>query len=1458
MLKRTLSLIMALALCLSWLPVEALAEDSYVMESVQLKSDYLAKLTKTYDGARVQAPTVDDLVVTYKDGKTPPAGTTYTITSTTWKKGGTALTSAPSAAGTYTLEVGVSATIPTSTGRQVQASAQAVFATEGDAETGPDAAGEYTVTIDPQIANGTVTASVGGISVPSGGKVKKGQTVILTVEPVAGYEMGEVKIKENNAIMQTGTIGGMYSFEMPEGDVTITATFKKLYKITVDPKTTNGTIESFDEQNRSEASEGSPVYMTVKPAENYKLNANSLKIKKADGEFLATSQFKLRDGATDVYEFFMPASDVTVTGEFVSEGTPTIDLPTFSGMADDETANVTFKVNGQETTTPTADEEVTIEITPPRGKVTQTVAVTEKAATRTTGNVTVTEVAKNQYTFTMPNSDIQVAVTFTDGGTQSDPDTYTVTVPPNLVGGNKIEADQTTAKVGDEVTLTITLSEGYKLGSLKVTQGDGSEVTVTDNKFTMPAGDVKVEATFIQEKVRVSVVSTIEHGNIEIQGQNSKKPPYYMAVPGEEIILIAKPDSGYNMPEANTIKVYYDSITEKKDLPVTKEEEGKYAFTMPAPFPENDAVIVQVQAATFTAGSQQQYKVTVEPATNGTITADKTTDVAAGDTVTLTATPDGIYMLAKLTVQDAAGKEIPVQKTNGKENEYTFPMPASNVTVSGEFKEARTVTVDGNIKNGNIAADPVKAVAGQTVTLTPKPAGGFAVKEITYTYTLGGTEETKTVTADKGGIYSFTMPDADVTVSATFMQANYYTVKLGVLTNGTASLSHESAPEGQKIVVTATPNSGYQVSGVSYTPEGENKTSVLLQDGEYAFKMPGANVTVMVDFQPLPPGTATGTATAAFTIAPREITPVLKDNITKAYDGNTTLAVSATTRPADSPIDYDKSGVLSNDHSVLFFTGSFVFDSPAVGTGKTLTATELALAGDAAGNYKLKETTASTAGARITKGKVTGMPSCTLVLRNRREYTYTYDLKQMLPALEEGELGEVIFTLGEINITRPSFLTARDVSLNEDGETLTLKVSSAPYDRDLEVGTIMVTIESENFEPFQNILQLKSSNKIPVTVTGIQPANSTYDGSEKMGFSGTPSCVFTDPSTPGVPEVEEMAYSYKGIRGTVYAQNATPPTEPGTYQVTVSVPDSNGDYVGQWVGEFIIEKATVTIQVLDKTIKVDDPIPDLSKPVLGKDYTVSGLAPGHELRVPPTLEYFPLADSIMAGEFDILAMDASVPNNTRYFPEITYIKGKLTVESVAPDVTLPFSDVSPDAWYANAVKYVYGYDMMSGVGHGLFGPTVLTSRGMLVTVLYRMEGRPAVWGTVDFEDVDPDSFYYDAIRWASSNRIISGYGNGKFGPDDNLTREQLAAILYNYTRYYKGINTNRVSSLDHFKDMDQVGDWAMRSVQWAYAQGLVVGRSDTVLAPKGLATRAEMASILMRYCMNICPPSAAE
>lgn len=180
----------------------------------------------------------------------------------------------------------------------------------------------------------------------------------------------------------------------------------------------------------------------------------------------------------------------------------------------------------------------------------------------------------------------------------------------------------------------------------------------------------------------------------------------------------------------------------------------------------------------------------------------------------------------------------------------------------------------------------------------------------------------------------------------------------------------------------------------------------------------------------------------------------------------------------------------------------------------------------------------------------------------------------------------------------------------------------------------------------------------------------------------------------------------------------------------------------------------------------------------------------------------------------------------------------------------PFIDVAEGSWYADAVQYVYDKGLMAGTSSTTFSPDATTTRGMIVTILYRLEGTPAVSGASGFTDVADGQYYADAVAWAAVNNIVGGYGNGLFGPNDTITREQMAAILYRYAQY-KGYDVTASADLSGYSDVAQVSSYALAALQWANAEGLVNGTSDTTLTPGGSATRAQVAVILMRFCENI-------
>ena len=176
----------------------------------------------------------------------------------------------------------------------------------------------------------------------------------------------------------------------------------------------------------------------------------------------------------------------------------------------------------------------------------------------------------------------------------------------------------------------------------------------------------------------------------------------------------------------------------------------------------------------------------------------------------------------------------------------------------------------------------------------------------------------------------------------------------------------------------------------------------------------------------------------------------------------------------------------------------------------------------------------------------------------------------------------------------------------------------------------------------------------------------------------------------------------------------------------------------------------------------------------------------------------------------------------------------------------PFTDVSEKDWFYGDVMFVYENGLMLGTSKTLFSPHGTATRGMMATILWRMEGSPAPKGKNSFTDVEAGKWYADAITWTAENGIFAGYGKDKFGPDDPITREQLAAIFYRYADY-KGYDLTVKGNLDKFKDADKITDYAKTAMQWAVGSGLVKGKSGNLLDPQGMATRAEIAAMLHRF-----------
>ncbi len=222
-------------------------------------------------------------------------------------------------------------------------------------------------------------------------------------------------------------------------------------------------------------------------------------------------------------------------------------------------------------------------------------------------------------------------------------------------------------------------------------------------------------------------------------------------------------------------------------------------------------------------------------------------------------------------------------------------------------------------------------------------------------------------------------------------------------------------------------------------------------------------------------------------------------------------------------------------------------------------------------------------------------------------------------------------------------------------------------------------------------------------------------------------------------------------------------------------------------------------------------------------------------------------DTLTAADGSGKAVELTKKSDVTY--TFTMPASSVKVSAVFAKRKQSFDDVKTGDWFAKAVDYAVDQGMMNGVGGNKFAPDAATTRGMIVTVLYRLEDEPSV-GSVAFTDVHDGEYYAKAVAWASANGIVNGYGNGKFGPNDAITREQFAAILYRYAQY-KGydVSVGESTNILSYADAQSISEYAVPAFQWSCGAGVMNG-SNGKLLPKANATRAQAAQLLMNFCEN--------
>ena len=970
------------------------------------------------------------------------------------------------------------------------------------------------------------------------------------------------------------------------------------------------------------------------------------------------------------------------------------------------------------------------------------------------------------------------------------PTITTDTLPDGKVG----EAYSQTLTATGTAPITWSIDGGLPAGlSLNADTGEISGTPTAEGTATFTVKATNSAGSNTKElSITITKAAPAEHTiTVTTEGGGTASASSAKAVVGTEIRLTAKPDEGYRFKEW---EVMSGNVTIKDDK-----------FTMPSANVEVKAVFEK------DAPAPTEFIVTVTSGGNGTASASPA-KAAAGTEITLTATPNTGYHF----------KEWQVISGNVTIKDDKFLMPDSNVEVKAIFEEDAPP----------VPTDPAKPNIS-----------------VTGTYTYNGSVHTATVsgydlaTMDISGN---TATDAgDYTVRVTSKTGKWADGSTDAVTAAwSIGKATQEAPNGLiGVAPTTEGGSDGKITGVDATMEYRAESETIytactgieienLSAGNYFvryaednnhFASPDAEVTV-----------GEGKPLADFTITfngnggSGSMEPV-----TVKAGTNYILPACGFTAPADQEfkaweiggaeykvgdsytVDRDTEIKALWENSVITpttYTVTVGNDGNGTGTATPSTAatgTEITLTATPKEGYHFKEWQVISGGVTIKDNKFL-MPSANVEVRAIFE-------KDAPPVPTEFTITVKTDGNGTASASHAKAVVGTEIRL-------TATPKEGYHFKEWQVISGNVTIKDNKFTMPDGNVEVKA-----IFEKDAPPAPTEFTITVKTDGNGTAS-----------------ASHAKAVVGTEIILTATPKT-------------------GYHFKEWQVISGGVTI----KDDKFTMPSANVEvKAIFEKD--TGGGGGGYN----PPVTYYTLRFETGGGS-DIPSVQGTYNTYidlTKYFPTWrghTFIgwyserslMNKVSGVYLTKDMTVyagwrvdenpgtganPFTDVSEKDWFYGDVMFVYENGLMLGTSKTLFSPYGTATRGMMATILWRMEGSPAPKGKNSFTDVEAGKWYADAITWTAENGIFAGYGKDKFGPDDPITREQLAAIFYRYADY-KGYDLTVKGNLDKFKDADKITDYAKTAMQWAVGSGLVKGKSGNLLDPQGTATRAEIAAMLHRF-----------
>ncbi|MDU4785762.1 MAG: S-layer homology domain-containing protein [Clostridiaceae bacterium] len=1012
----------------------------------------------------------------------------------------------------------------------------------------------------------------------------------------------------------------------------------------------------------------------------------------------------------------------------------------------------------------------------------------------------------------------------------------------NLVNNNEsiLESADTGANIAEGLSIKFTAEvkpgyeiEGWYVNNVRDEETGNSETYIYPN--TTSANSIYIAPKFQQVEYDITTGD-----NVTVNGQNSTT-----ARGGESLTFTAVPPAGQNVTGWT---VNGKAVAGNGNTLTWTVENG--CLTKP------NVTAYHVEAQ-FSAG---EYEVTYSQPAGGTLSASVAagTQVNGGTKVAFTAEPDKGYEIDEWTVNG--------HSVANSSSTYTLNV-TENSTVAVTFKAMVPVSAVRDGRNGNIAI----TANGKTITDGYVSSGSDVTFIVTPENTddmvqawqvNGSTVAEMTDTADAPLTYTVKNVTAKTEVSATLIERPTYTITVTSEGSGTASAEPASVKRGGSTTITAVPSSNsyylkeWSVNGgaaqaasgntLALTEIRRNTTVKAVFDG-------AINYDVTLDVQGADTGTTVAAAANGKVITPQKNSPASVTRGSKVVFTATPAVENG--RNKQMVAQWTVNGVDQNNISNELVIPSL--------TGKTDVAVKFV-------PYKGFAIPAGGTGWKVSDVKrVPNDTQPTSEIRKNGELTFTVGL-----AGDYTVISKLVINGYDCINGKPAGNAALhgcdavEAKKNANGSyTVTIKNVTAEPDMSVEAHQVIIGSLTVP-EKFKNIPELDTVEKIQAKLTAeltgrkdgvafYDIALKYHDGSkwipvDENNFpaegvdvvlpypNGTDSkdtfqIVHMLTKTGSEGKIEKFTHITKETDGLRFHVTSLSPFGVSWTKYTAPTPTGGGG------GGGAVAPTTYDIVIpsaLANTVKADK-----TKAAAGDTVTLTVSGEGTLTVTDANGKTVALTD-LGSGKYTFKMPSAKVSVGFKTTADQPCDGGKDCPSA-------PFTDVDTAKWYHLSVDYVLTHKMMNGVSSRAFAPNANLTRGMLVQILYNLEGKPK--GTAaNFSDVQADAWYAEAVGWAASNKVVTGYADGTFRPNAAVTREQAAAILYRYAQS-KGIdvsvgeNTNILS----YVDVQQASEYAIPALQWAVGAGVLNGKNGGRLAPTGTATRAEIAAIMQRWCENI-------